>query len=420
MDQDHKKQVLPTALAAAGLVVALHLIFMLFSGQSFSASNAYNSFSRQAAAWLEGRLDLGQDYPWLELAIYQGNYYVSFPPFPSYVLLPFVLLFGPDTPDLALALAVTGLGTLCASLMVQKLGGDSLLGLVLPVFLYGGTAVWQLTLDGSVWFFAQNLAFALTLASLLSGAEGKKGLSLFLLTAAVGCRPFNLFVLPVLLFLLWQHQEPGPWRKRLSGLLFGRFWVYLPAAGLALSYLVLNYARFQDPFEFGHNYLPEFVRANEGQFSLSYLAANLPSLYRLPHLDPATRRLVFPRFDGMNILLSYPILIWYLWVLGLRLWACRCCRTARRRLLAFHGTVLLLCALQTAAFLMHRTMGGHHYGNRYVGDVLPLVFFALCSLSFHRSDKARSLEQSVLSRFLFLLLLLAGLLFSFLGVLQTL
>ena len=45
----------------------------------------YKSYSLQAMAWLNGRLDLGQDYPWLELAVFQERYYVSFPPFPSLV-----------------------------------------------------------------------------------------------------------------------------------------------------------------------------------------------------------------------------------------------------------------------------------------------------------------------------------------------
>ena len=46
----------------------------------------------QAQSWLEGRLDLGKDYPYLELAVFGGKYYVSFPPFPSYIMFPFAAL----------------------------------------------------------------------------------------------------------------------------------------------------------------------------------------------------------------------------------------------------------------------------------------------------------------------------------------
>ena len=43
----------------------------------------YNTYTLQALAWREGSLHLAQDYPHLELAIFEGNYYVSFPPVPS-------------------------------------------------------------------------------------------------------------------------------------------------------------------------------------------------------------------------------------------------------------------------------------------------------------------------------------------------
>ena len=60
-----------------------------FTGHWATEENPYRSYALQACAWLNGRLDLEKDYPWLELAIYEGKYYVSFPPFPSLVLLPF-------------------------------------------------------------------------------------------------------------------------------------------------------------------------------------------------------------------------------------------------------------------------------------------------------------------------------------------
>ena len=47
----------------------------------------------------------------------------------------------------------------------------------------------------------------------------------------------------------------------------------------------LNYARFDNPFQFGHDYLPEFaVEKENGQFSPAYLAENWAKLWRLPAL----------------------------------------------------------------------------------------------------------------------------------------
>ena len=77
--------------AACLSVLAVLCAAAMFTGSWFTNKNGYPSFALQANAWLQGRLDLGQDYPWLELAIYEGKYFVSFPPFPSYVLLPFAV-----------------------------------------------------------------------------------------------------------------------------------------------------------------------------------------------------------------------------------------------------------------------------------------------------------------------------------------
>ena len=91
--------IVPLALLGTFWVIAA------FAGQWPWQSNPYNSYALQTDSWLKGRLDLGQNYEWLELAIYQGKYFVSFPPFPSYVLIPFVVLFGTNTPDHLIALA---------------------------------------------------------------------------------------------------------------------------------------------------------------------------------------------------------------------------------------------------------------------------------------------------------------------------
>ena len=44
----------------------------MLTGKGLQDSTVYNSYALQADSWRQGRLDLGQDYPWLELAIYQG------------------------------------------------------------------------------------------------------------------------------------------------------------------------------------------------------------------------------------------------------------------------------------------------------------------------------------------------------------
>lgn len=205
------------ALAAAAL---LHVLFMVLSGKWLLSPNAYNSYVRQAAAWLEGRLYLSENVPWLELAVYQGRYYVSFPPFPSYVMLPFVLLYGESAPDHLVAFAAMLLGAGYAVKLARQMGLSHRSSAAFAVFLYCANNLWQITVDGWVWFIAQNFAFTLTVMALYYGACGKKGRAFFFLCAAVGCRPFQILYIPVLCWLLLRERKKrqnGSFGKRITG-----------------------------------------------------------------------------------------------------------------------------------------------------------------------------------------------------------
>ena len=63
--------------------------------------------------------------------------------------------------------------------------------------------------------------------------------------------------------------------------------------------MALNYARFGNITEFGHNYLPEFTRTTTGQFNLSYLKENLMHYLRLPAAGENGGTLSFFSSDGM-------------------------------------------------------------------------------------------------------------------------
>lgn len=84
-------------------------------------------------------------------------------------------------------------------------------------------------------------------------------------------------------------------------------------------YLTLNAARFDNPFEFGHNYLPEFIRADEGQFSFSYAIKHLNQLLRLPQTGGEHGMLIYDTYDCMAFWLIAPMTILFivLWVYAL-------------------------------------------------------------------------------------------------------
>lgn len=122
----HRLRTLAPEYALYPLIVLIVLLVMgAFTGRFLTTDNPYGSYTIQACAWLEGHLDVNPNFTWLELAEYGGKFYVSFPLFPSYVMLPFAAIFGLDTPDHFINLAVTLLGIAYALRIYRRMTGSS-------------------------------------------------------------------------------------------------------------------------------------------------------------------------------------------------------------------------------------------------------------------------------------------------------
>ena len=78
----HDKNTICDILVLVLTVIGSLFVIWTFTGKWPWVSQPYNSYILQAEAWTKGQLDLGKDYPYLELAIYKGKYFLSFPPLP--------------------------------------------------------------------------------------------------------------------------------------------------------------------------------------------------------------------------------------------------------------------------------------------------------------------------------------------------
>ncbi len=358
-----------------GIVTTLSVLVFLtimgmFTGKGLLDSNVYNTYALQADAWRQGRLDLGQDYPWLELAVYQGKYYSSFPPFPSYVLFPLTFIWGSNTPDFIIIWLIN----LVAAIYLYKLAEELKLSpkgaMVETIFLMLGSNLVFVMIDPSVWFMAQTMCFALCVLALYSAVTGNGTGALFFWACSVGCRPMQVVFLPVLLMILYGHvkriEPDAVWYQ----IIFRRFKWVIPAGAVAVSYMLLNYLRFGNIFEFGHNYLPEFVRAEYGQFHIHYIKENVRTLLRLPEFTE-DGKLVINSMGNLNLFLVSPVLLFVLFALLYAL-----AKRAYRQVIAGAG-VILLSILYLFIIVMHKTMGGWHFGNRYTNDILPFIFLIM-------------------------------------------
>ncbi len=358
-------RVLLALLAVLGL--GYFLLSDLMGGTLFQHQE-WDSYTLQAWNWLRGRTYIpdGEKYTWLELAVYGGRYYVSFPPLPSVAILPFVALFGLATPNNAIV-GFYGLIAVILAYHIMLAAGRSprTSAFWALVCVWGSNMMWMTT-NGGVWFQAQALNMVMCLAAVLAAMKGKKALSTTFLALAVGCRPWSIVFLPVFaVCFAWDEREEhggffksclAQWRCLIGPVLIGA------------CYMAYNYVRFHDPLEFGHNYLPEFMEAEHGQFHISYLWPNLKRLLTEP-IRFKDGLLDVPLFQGFMFYVANPLFL---------IWAVHFIRHAVKKDLSLED--ILLAAGMGAELLltcMHRTLGSWQFGARYTCDMLPFAYMFL-------------------------------------------
>lgn len=364
---EEKKQQLAYLVITILSMLGIMMFMSAMLGNGLHSDNPYNTYALQADSWRQGRLHLEQDYPWLELAIYRGNYYCSFPPFPSYVLFPFTFFYGNKTPDFTIMYIVNLIMTMYLYKLALKLGVAPQSSMFLTLFATLGANTLFIMQEPSVWFFAQLLCVTTAVMAIYYAYCGKGCLALFWWACSVGCRPMQIIFLPILLVLLCGAERRKDAGCSVVKIIRSRWYWAIPMAIVAFSYMILNYLRFGSIFEFGHNYLPEFVRAEKGQFHVDYMASNIKCLLNLPDIAE-DGRLIIDHFGNLNFMLASPIVIAA--ILGLtfvvfkRDW--KLCRMGI--------LTMVLVTIYLTITVMHRTMGAWHFGNRYAIDILPYIY----------------------------------------------
>jgi hypothetical protein len=297
------------------------------------------------------------------------------------VLLPFVAVYGYNTPYHAIALGFALVSLIFAYKIALKYLKDERYAAFFALFLVLGTNYLHLSLWGAVWYLAQNMAFAFMLVSFYFAVTDNKKhsiISLFALCAAMGCRPFNAVYLPLIFYLLYRRGGGSllPFVKRL-------FVYAVPAIALGTFFAWLNFARFGNIFEFGHNYLPEFVLDYHGQFHQSRIPRNLGMMFferdiffQIREGFPFVERTSFAFWLASPIVVSYVVYLFF-----------RVQNDEKKE--ATLWLIPLLVLLHLFAFSFHRTLGGRQFGSRYAADSLPAIYMGLMFIlsKMHLNDK---------------------------------
>jgi Gpi18-like mannosyltransferase len=350
------------------MIIGYILIHSLLGGTLFSHSH-WDSYTLQSLAWLRGETGLGQDYSYLELAIYNNNWYVSFPPLPSVFMLPFAIVFGEMTPNNLIIAIYSLISAAIAYKCMRTTGVRDIYAAFWAVFVVCGCNLMWMSTNGGVWFQAQSLNMLLCLATVHSMLKNRRSLSYITLALAVGCRPFSLVFFPVLFIYYFMKDKTTQPNKKPLRLMLGQLKCLIGPAIIGAAYMIYNYIRFGNPLELGHNYLPEFVNSPDGQFNLSYLLPNLYNLFIRPISLGSNGALVYPIFDGFMFYIANPIfIIWFI---------CLIKDVLKKEMTAVKATICIAVLANIVLLCIHKTLGGWQFGARYTIDMIPMVFLYL-------------------------------------------
>jgi hypothetical protein len=272
----------------------------------------------------EERDKSGVSYHW-DHAFYNGTYYMYFGVVPVFLLfLPYRILTGTalttyHATQVFVALIIAGvfaLFHLLSKLFFKKMHYSAYLALSVS---FSVMSVWYSSAEPALYCTAITAAIALEVWSLFFfvkavWAERKENRQLVyaaigaLLGALVfGCRPpialANILVIPMLAVFIRQ--------RKFTTALFGKLILAaLPYALVAAALMLYNYARFDDPFEFGQAY--QITVADQSQYGFSLDASTVTRIIR----DTATHLFgyskpsdQFPYLNFSGAFLNFPILL---------------------------------------------------------------------------------------------------------------
>ncbi|XXX82155.1 hypothetical protein WMF30_25680 [Sorangium sp. So ce134] len=359
----------------AAIALALYALVTLVAAASasrelFAAHTPFNHYALLAEAWLHGRLDLGGPPPAYaggnDFAVFDGRYYVSFPPFPAVLIAPLVQLAGgaERVRDGQFFLAFAGVGPAVLFLALEKLSTSGRSrrtqpeNIALALLFALGSVYWFSAVQGTVWFAAHVVGVALACIYLYCALDAAHPLAAGLaLGLGFATRTPLGFALPLFLGEALRAGHPGPRAVARRLALFAA-----PAALVLAALLWHNHARFGDATEFGHRYLHIAWRARIekwGLFSYHYLPRNLAVvLTSLPyaHVQGAPFQI---NAHGLALWVTTPIYAWALW--------------PRRTPPVFWALAATAAAVALPS-LFYQNSGWVQFGYRFSNDFAPFLF----------------------------------------------
>jgi hypothetical protein len=284
-------------------------------------------FPELAQSFLHGRVDLVHPLATKDLTLFNGKYYVSFPPLGALLMTPLVAMRGLQEFNILLFnIVFASLGVTLMFLTLEAMRARGLSQLpwwghaALALFLGFGTAQYSMALRGLVNFTSQILtttflALALwVVMSLRRNFQVNALLAGSALALAMLARPNVIFVWIALAALQLQFLYDDE-KFRIKYFLQWSALSLIPIFAAIAGLFWYNQIRFGSPFDFGYEYmLVSKVLIHDlktyGQFHPYFILKNLrDNFLRLPYWDENCHMLTFFP-NGTSIFLTSPLLLY--------------------------------------------------------------------------------------------------------------
>lgn len=388
-------------ILAAVIYVVCATIFAGVAGPDrLTEHTPFNHYAHLADAWLHGRQDLRFGPPGYaqgnDFAVFGGKTYISFPPFPAVLMMPFVAIAGSPEAfrDGQFMVWLAGIAPALLFLVLEKLrrsrrsDRSELTNLVLALLYAFATVYFFTAVEGTVWFAAHVVGAALLAGYVLCALDAEHPwIAGLLLGCAFATRPSMILASPLLALegirvcakpalpltgtLSQRIQET--WRRLEVPRLFR---IYAAFAVPILAVLAIaswsNYSRFGNPSPsaFGHEYLTVAWRGRIekwGLFGYHYMPKNLGVMLTvLPWPTPRNAPATAPPFvineHGLALWFTTPLYLWLLWP---------------KKKGFLHFAVAVSAALPLLMNLMYQNSGWRQFGYRFSNDYSILLFVLL-------------------------------------------
>jgi hypothetical protein len=349
-----------TAWIAASILLPLGAFGAMFALNRFEPT-LFSNYVYLADAWRHGRLWIEFPGGFIDAVPFHGRAYVIEGPTPALLLFPFVRLYGLDTNQTLLSVALGTLSVFAGMRLCRNLGAGLPATLLLNAFLFFGTSMFVCAGYGSVWYLAHVAAVTFTLFALAELYGSGRGwlIALCALAAAFSRMPM-LAAVPVYFVMLWQRPER---RGELSGFAA----VCLAVAPLSLWY---NEARWGTPLDIGFTRFYQIMDVDHPRTGSPFSLANIDTQIHAFFLGPPPLSDRFPWIApatfGTSLEWMSPALVLALLARGkaaIPLW--------------------ILFALTAVPAFLYFDAGGTQFGMRHALDFEPFLF-ALTALAAAR------------------------------------